>query len=475
MNETNLWLGSQGTYEAKELAAKLVNDKMQAGMFEDDEDEAGSLLSVQGNVGVVAIEGSLVDGSAGFWGRMFGITGYQDIRDALVEAVANPNVGSILLNMRSGGGEVSGCHETAQLIQRVNKVKPVVTYNGSTMASACAWLGLSARKVFASETAQSGSIGVIMVHASRAQMLKNDGVSVTVIRAGAEKALNSPYEDLSKKAEEILQKQADTLYGIFMNHVADCRGANYEVADAAYGQGRVFYGKEAAEVGLIDAVGNYEDAFSEASKLAAKTQSKVNPKSAFLNNSKVPVMPSANARLVTDNLTIPKGTLMPSQESLTEEQIAAIAAGIDLTPKAATEPTPVPVVAPVPTEVPAVADAALTMLKDMLSTAQAELVTVKAEAMTAKATADAAVANQNAFVEIARSSVKTMGLHFGLTNSTVAAMSAVDVLAEHGRLSVLFKEKFKTGGVAATSDKTGATRAEAKVPASFAAITKKGA
>ena len=62
-----------------------------------------------------------------------------------------------------------------------------------------------------------------------------------------------------------------------------------------------------------------------------------------------------------------------------------------------------------------------------------------------------ATAQLEKFVEIARNSVKTMGIHFGTKADAVAAMSADQILAEHTRLSDLFKAKFKVGGVAATT------------------------
>ena len=68
-----------------------------------------------------------------------------------------------MLDVSSGGGQVSGVDDTAQLISRVNNVKPVVTYTGSTMGAAL-WLGASANHTVAGKTAIVGSLGVIMVH-----------------------------------------------------------------------------------------------------------------------------------------------------------------------------------------------------------------------------------------------------------------------------------------------------------------------
>lgn len=503
-NDMSLWLGTQQSYETYvEAVAKAQARRdavMSADDMMDDEDEAvdvSHMLKIQGNVAVITIAGSLVEGHAG-WGKYYGITGYLDIREALTQALTNAGVGSILLYTASGGGHVAGCHETAQLIRRIDKVKPVVTYNGSNMGSACTWLGASAREIFVAETANSGSIGIIMVHASREKQLKQDGISVTVIRAGAEKALASPYEDLTEKAKEILQGQANALYDIFIGHVADARGLATNVADSKFGQGREFFGKQAVESGLADKLGTFEDAFSRASALAMKVMKKAQGTSSVVtrtfgatNSATVPVNAGAAPAGTPDNPPIAQGSNMPNP--LSAEQIAAMAAGVELnaadastqTAMEATTTTPAtPAATPAAASSPATPAAApsvdaLAVVQNMLATAQADLVSAKAEVLAAKAEVTAAQASAQAakdalapFVEIARASVKTMGLHFGLNAEAVAAMSTEQVLSEQTRLAKMFQEKFKAGGVAATTAKDTADKKESAVPAMFAVLTK---
>lgn len=503
-NDLSLWLGTQQSYEAYLEASAKADARRDAAMRADDmeeEDEdavdVSHMYKVQGSVAVINIAGSLVEGHAG-WGKYYGITGYLDIRQALTLALSNAQVGSILLYTSSGGGHVAGCHETAQLIQRINKVKPVVTYNGSNMGSACTWLAASAREIFVAETANSGSIGIIMVHASREKQLKQDGINVTVIRAGAEKALATPYEDLSEKAKEVLQGKANALYDIFISHVADCRNVSTAVADSKFGQGREFFGKQAVESGLADKLGTFEDAFSRASDLANKVIKKAQGSSTVVtrnfgatNSSTVPANAGVAQAGNPDNPPIAQGSTMPTP--LSDEQIAAMAAGVELNAADASTQTamgaaskPADTTAPAtPAATPGTAPAAtsttvdaMAVLQGMLATAQADLVATKAEVLaakaeteTAKAAAEAAKASLAPFVEIARASVKTMGLHFGLNAEAVAAMSADQVLSEQQRLAKMFQEKFKAGGVAATTAKEVETKKASAVPAMFAVLT----
>ncbi len=426
----NIWLGTQTSYEVFEAAKKSEKPTDPYGL--------PSMLSVQDGVGTIDIQGSMSPGHAGFM-RIFGMTGYADIQDALLEAVADKSVNSILLNIDSGGGAVAGVNDAAKMIAAVNKVKPVVTYTGGTMASAALWLGASAGKMFASETSISGSLGVLMVHASRARQLENDGVKVTVIRAGKHKALMNPYEDLTEAAMEEAQAKANALYDVFLSHVAESRGMSMTSADAAFGQGKEFVGKQAVQAGLIDEIGSYTDAFMYAKSLKSSAN-----KSAVRSNS------GATAEMQADNHS-EEGASMP--KPITPEYLAALAAGIDLEAEESTEAAAAAAKAEADALVAAEAEAAAAAAVPTVESLQAELAV--AQGATASALAEVAsfqaqitelTAAQAGLLAFARNSIKAMSVPLNLEAS---AVSDTEVLAEHSRVSELFKSKFKVGGVAA--------------------------
>jgi len=468
IEQTQLWLGTQATYESAVEARTLMlaDSKFQAaGNY--SEDVMRQILDIQDGVAAIRINGSLINGTAGY-GIYYGVTGYDDIRNALALAVSNPNVSAILLDVSSGGGHVAGVHETAQLIARVNKVKPVVTYTGSVMGSAAVWTGISGSYVFTSETAIVGSIGIIMVHMERSKQLADMGIKATVIRAGAEKALASPYEPLSDKAKSNMEAQAAELYDVFIKHVAESRGVSVTMADAKFGQGKEFLGKAAVAAGLVDKVGTYEDAFAKAAKLGAEAKPAKRPGPRAETPNSLNVQASSGTPVVSDvhnqataskDAENPQGTDM--LKPLTQEQLAAMAAGVMLEPEAtnasseqpeqpeAGEPAadkPTADTNPAAPEASASADTTSVLL-DKLLAASAEVSSLKAELAEKEVNAEYLAA----FTEIARASVKTMGLHFGVKADAVAAMQPAEVLAEHSRLAALFKEKFKVGGVAAST------------------------
>ncbi len=177
-------------------------------------------------------------------------------------------------------------------------------------------------------------------------------------------------------------------------------------------------------------------------------------------------------------------------KSLTTEQLAAMAAGVELPTDtvvltaeeqaaadaansaatlAAAEALAATEAAKKPTST--TVDASVALLQNMLASAQETLVTARMEAKTAVDALAAVKPAHDSLLEIARASVRTMGLHFGLSKESAAAMSAAEVLAEHGRLSGLFQEKFKVGGVAATSPEKSAEKASAVSP-QFLAVLK---
>lgn len=456
--QTNLWLGNQASYE-------IVVEAGLKAYSEDDrsEREYPTILQKQDNVGIINIKGSLINGEAGFM-SYFGVTGYGDIRNALAAAISDPSVGSILLNVDSGGGAVAGVHETAQLIARVNKIKPVVSYTGGTQASAALWLGSSARQSYVAETGIVGSLGVIMIHAERSKQLEDDGIKVTVIRAGTEKATANPYEPLSDAAKASLEEKAQVMYDIFLGHVAEQRGLSTEVADKKFGQGREFIGKQAVEAGLVDAVGSLEDAFMKAKgfadKIVAKAQAagqlpkRTNSVVRADNLASVLSAAVSDIAILADNASTSEGTPMP--KPLTQEQLAAMAAGVSL------EATDTPAVAEVPVvttepaaDAPATDTAATSDLASYLTTQvkelQAELVSLKVSAAAQEAALATYASTVDSLATIARASMKTMTVALGGDTAYIANLSPTELAIEHAKTASVFANKFKVGAVAATN------------------------
>lgn len=477
--KSSYWAGTPETFE---FALSAHNKTFEAVKLNDEMPEA-SLLSVQGSVGVVRIAGPLVDGSAG-WMSFFGVTGYNDIREAVVKALADPKVKTIMLDVNSGGGQVSGVDDLSSLLRQASAIKPITTFADGMMASAAYWLGSSGSHLTASKTAIVGSIGVLSKHTEYSQADAKEGIKSTIVRAGRYKALANSVEPLSAEARAEIQQQANDIYEIFITRVAENRGVSTVVADAQMGQGREFLGKRALEAGLVDEIGTYESALARAQALADNLEGARSTQSKSKEGSR----------------TMPKATLTP-------QQLAAIASGAQIDAALETAEDAVNSAAEA-----AAALAAETQTDDKSATEQAgETVEDEAGATESQANAAPTAANESGLVAylqsqvaakdadllkanieldklrnqvteasathegllaIARDSVGKMKVALGGSAEAAAAMSAVEVLAAHAETSEVFKTKFKVGGVAATATTETEKRPAALVDPMFASLVK---
>ena len=254
-----VWYGTEKSYEAV-LDARVQLKAMLKANPGLEAFEPPSLLDVQDGVGLVSVAGSLVNGSAG-WLSMFGVTGYDDIAEALLEGVADKSVKSIVLGVNSPGGDAKGVRQLGDLIKNVGQVKPVSVY-ADTIGSAAYWLGSAGGHITLDEMGLAGSIGALIVHTDMSAAMEKEGVKKTIIRAGVNKALANPIEPLTDEARAGLQEIVDTSRDLFVNAVAEQRGVTAATVENSFGQGREFMGTKALAVGLVDRIGTLEDAIA---------------------------------------------------------------------------------------------------------------------------------------------------------------------------------------------------------------------
>lgn len=441
------WCGTDETLASYLMGMKHIEaTKPQASDYGDDEDEDSRpprLFSQIGGVGVISIAGPLVN-SDSWINEYVGRTGYPEIREALIYAATKEGVGAIVLDINSGGGSVSGVSDTAELIKRIDtEMVPVHTFSDSIIASAAYWLGSSARTMSIGQVAEAGSIGVLAVHKEFTKALEMEGVKATVMRAGEFKALGSPYEKFSDKAQQDLQGQLDYLGQMFTQHVADARGVPYPTADSTMGQGRVFIGQQAVAVGLVDSVTSFDAVISKAQ---AEIDSQKN-------------VPQYGANIQKGN---------PLKIALTTQQIAAMAeAGLPvdaLTAPVAAAPAVAPVAeAPVADATKVTADPTITatleskgdsdivaFLKSSLAEAQAANTELTMQVRDMKASTSDMAATHEQFRSIVMTSTDRLRVAMSLP-AGVHAGNDTALLADHASLRTQFESQFKAGGVAAVS------------------------
>ena len=237
-------------------------DAMIDNQFAPEAAAGRKLKSVTGKVAVLSMVGP-IDQRSSFWLDLFGGVSLEWFAAEFDKLMADSAVGAVVLDIDSPGGSVYGLAETTKRVFDARGQKPVVAVANSLMASAAYYLGSAADKVFASPSAQVGSIGTIAIHAEMSKALENEGVKVNIIRNPPTKGEGNPYEPLTEEAGADMQKQVDAYYGQFVADVARNRNTTKADVEKNYGRGRVLMADEAAVVGMTDGVKTLDQVIRE--------------------------------------------------------------------------------------------------------------------------------------------------------------------------------------------------------------------
>lgn len=180
-----------------------------------------------------------------------------------MSALANDAaIGTILLDIATPGGQVTGTPEAADAVYAARQKKRVVALVNPLCASAGYFVASQATHIVAVKSADIGSIGVFMMHADCSGLMEQMGVKPTFIFAGENKVEGNPYEPLSDDAKGYFQSEVDTLYGDFLKAVARGRGISVQEVEERFGKGRTMLAPEAKKVGMIDEIATVEGALA---------------------------------------------------------------------------------------------------------------------------------------------------------------------------------------------------------------------
>lgn len=208
------------------------------------------LLSVEDGIGVVAIEGPILRKPDLFARIFFGATGSEDIGAALREAAGRDDIKAVFLHIDSPGGTVAGTPELADAVAALDKKKPVYAFSSGLMCSAAYWVASQARAIYATPSAQVGSIGVVQAVVDNSAALDKAGIKVEVFSVGKYKAMGAPGTPLTDDQRELISSNLAEIAGEF--HAAVVAKGRAIPADAMEGQ--TFSGKQAQRHNLAGMV-----------------------------------------------------------------------------------------------------------------------------------------------------------------------------------------------------------------------------
>lgn len=188
--------------------------------------------------------------------KYFGIgTALDRFASDIQSAISNPSVESIVLDIDSPGGSVTGVNEAANIIKSARGNKSITAYVGGTGASAAYWIASAAENVVMDATARVGSIGVVVAYPKSG----DDGYVEIVSTASP----NKRPDPSSEQGRSVITKELDALASVFINTVAENRGVSTSTVMNDFGKGGVLVGQAAVTVGMADRLGSLEELLSD--------------------------------------------------------------------------------------------------------------------------------------------------------------------------------------------------------------------
>ena len=229
-------------------------------------------VTVPDRVAVIDIEGTIVCGTDSkdtLFHQANGITS-GTIMKQIREAAADDSVKALVLRIDSGGGSATAAEEVGRELARFKEQtkKPIVATLGNTGASAAYWIAACASdKIYANATTLTGSIGVYMPYMNTEELFKKIGITSDKIKSGPYKDILTNDRPMTPEEKVILQNIVDEIYDQFVYTVS--AGRRMETSKVrAIADGRIYTGRQAKNIGLVDELGDYYDALAAAGTLS---------------------------------------------------------------------------------------------------------------------------------------------------------------------------------------------------------------
>jgi protease-4 len=219
-------------------------------------------------VAVVPVEGTIASSDTTVQGVQPTVTP-EGLADALRQAKEDPAVAAVVLEVNSPGGGVTASDEMHQSILDFKKQtdKPVVVSMGDTAASGGYYISTAADRIVANETTLTGSLGVFIPLLNFSTAAQKYGVTQEYVKSGEFKTMGSPWKELTPKEREIFQSIVNEEYNRFVKVIVEGRHLSEdrvrEIAD-----GRVYSGEQAKKLGLVDSLGELDEAAKVSENLA---------------------------------------------------------------------------------------------------------------------------------------------------------------------------------------------------------------
>ncbi|RLB63447.1 MAG: signal peptide peptidase SppA [Deltaproteobacteria bacterium] len=212
-----------------------------------------SLVSMSDKIGILEVEGPIADSTL----LLAQIKKFRD----------HDNIKAVVARIDSPGGGVAPSQEIYAELKLLAAEKPLVVSMGSVAASGGYYLAVAAERIFANPGSITGSIGVIMSFPNYRELLGKVGVQTEVVKSGRFKDIGSATRPFTAADRTLLQGLIDDVHQQFVEAVSDGRHMSIDRLQP-FVDGRIFTGRQAKDIGLIDELGTLNDAIKYAAKVA---------------------------------------------------------------------------------------------------------------------------------------------------------------------------------------------------------------
>jgi protease-4 len=212
-----------------------------------------SSFSIRKKIGIVQIEGVIADS--------------RDVAEQIEEFSNDDTIRAVILRIDSPGGGVAPSQEICEAVRMLRKKKRVVASMGSVAASGGYMIATAAERIVANPGTITGSISAVMHFADIQELMKKVGVRSSVVKSGKFKDIGSPAREMTTEERQLIQGIVDDIYDQFVQTVSENRKIPVEqiikIAD-----GRIFSGRQALDMKLVDELGGLQDTILLAGRLS---------------------------------------------------------------------------------------------------------------------------------------------------------------------------------------------------------------
>ena len=248
--------------KVKKSELKMVNLSTLAAQQTDD------IEVKDGVVQVIYAEGEITQANISPFAAGASTIG-AGLGDKLREAAEDDDVKAVVLRMNSPGGDAFLSEQLWHAVKQLRSKKPVVVSMGDYAASGGYYISSAANRIVAQPNTLTGSIGIFGLFPNFSELVQKVGVNVEVVKTNdfADLTISMPYKPLTNEQRALIQRHVERGYDIFLSRVAEGRHMTKAQVDSV-GQGRVWLGRKAQTLGLVDKLGGLDVAIQEAASLA---------------------------------------------------------------------------------------------------------------------------------------------------------------------------------------------------------------